>query len=160
MDVPTFYEFLRLVGPHLRKNSIRPSICPEQRFAITLSLQSRRSTAHMIVKETCSVIAKVLMLIYLKPPTEVEWKEICTDFLNLWNLPNCVEAIDGKHIMIQALPNSGSMYFNYKKTLSLVLMAACNARYRFMLFDVDAYGSDSEGGILSRSTFGKALYKH
>ncbi|XP_011050049.1 PREDICTED: uncharacterized protein LOC105143422 isoform X2 [Acromyrmex echinatior] len=36
MDVPTFYEFLRLVGPHLRKNSIRPSICPEQRFAITL----------------------------------------------------------------------------------------------------------------------------
>ncbi|KYQ49748.1 hypothetical protein ALC60_11175 [Trachymyrmex zeteki] len=36
MDVPTFYELLRLVEPHLRKNSIRPSICPEQRLAITL----------------------------------------------------------------------------------------------------------------------------
>jgi len=34
MDVPTFYELLQLVGPHLEKKSIRPSICPEQRLAL------------------------------------------------------------------------------------------------------------------------------
>lgn len=38
-------------------------------------------------------------------------------------------------------------------------MAVCDARYQFTLFDVGAYGSDSDGGILSRSTFGKALYE-
>ncbi|EZA51165.1 hypothetical protein X777_10296 [Ooceraea biroi] len=36
MDVPTFYELLRLVSLHLQKRSIRPSINPEQRLAITL----------------------------------------------------------------------------------------------------------------------------
>lgn len=37
-------------------------------------------------------------------------------------------------------------------------MAVCDARYRFMLFDIGAFGSDSDGGILLRSVFGKALY--
>lgn len=39
------------------------------------------------------------------------------------------------------------------------MLTACDARYRFTLFDVNAYGSDSDGGILSRSAFGKALYE-
>lgn len=126
-------------------------------LSVALAYRVGESTAHNIVKETCSIITNVLMPIYMKPPTEEKWKEICADFLALWNLPNCVGAIDGKHITIQAPPNSGSAYFNYKKTFSIVLMAVCDARYRFMLFDVGAYGSD--GGILSRSTFGKALYE-
>lgn len=128
-------------------------------LSVALAYRVGESTAHMIVKETCTILVQVLIPIYMKPPTEVEWKEICSDFLRLWNLPNCVGAIDGKHITIQAPPNSGSMYFNYKKTFSLVLMAVCDARYRFMLFDVGAYGSDSDGGILSRSAFGKAIYE-
>ncbi|XP_011884125.1 PREDICTED: putative nuclease HARBI1 [Vollenhovia emeryi] len=172
MDVSTFYELLRLVSPYLQKRSMRPSISPEQRLAITLrylatgdqmlstalAYRVGESTAHMIVKETCSIIANVLMPIYVKSPTEEKWKEICADFLALWNLPNCTGAIDGKHITIQAPPNSGSVYFNYKKTFSIVLMATCDAKYRFTLFDVGSYGSDSDGGILSRSAFGKALY--
>lgn len=128
-------------------------------LSVALAYRVGESTAHIIVKETCSVIANVLMPIYIKPPTEEKWNKICADFLALWNLPNCVGAIDGKHITIQAPPNSGSAYFNYKKTFSIVLMAVCDARYQFTLFDVGAYGSDSDGGILSRSTFGKALYE-
>ncbi|XP_026824837.1 protein ALP1-like isoform X2 [Ooceraea biroi] len=128
-------------------------------LSVALAYRVGESTAHMIVKETCAVIAKVLMPLYMKPPLEEQWKEICAQFLGLWNLPNCAGAIDGKHITIQAPPNSGSIYINYKKTFSIVLMAACDARYRFTLFDVGAYGSDSDGGILSRSAFGKALYE-
>lgn len=127
-------------------------------LSVALAYRVGESTARAIVKETCSKLAEVLMPMYLKPPTKEQWSEISSDYLSMWNLPNCVGAIDGKHIMIQAPPNSGSMYFNYKKHFSIVLMAACDARYKFTLFDVGACGADSDGGILTRSDFGQALY--
>jgi len=38
-------------------------------------------------------------------------------------------------------------------------MTACDSKYKFTMFDVGACGSESDGWILSRSVFGKALYK-
>nr|CAI5862121.1 unnamed protein product [Callosobruchus analis] len=32
-----------------------------------------------------------------------------------WNFPNCIGALDGKHIMIQVSKQSGSRFLNYKK---------------------------------------------
>nr|CAI5835505.1 unnamed protein product [Callosobruchus analis]CAI5854414.1 unnamed protein product [Callosobruchus analis] len=90
-------------------------------------------------------------------PTEEIWKTVEKNFCELWNFPNCIGAIDGKHVVIEAPVNSGSLYFNYKKTFSVVLLALVDANYRFISVDVGAYGKNSDGGIFASSNMGKAL---
>ncbi|XP_037808567.1 protein ALP1-like [Lucilia sericata] len=72
-------------------------------------------------------------------------------------MPNCFGAIDGKHCTITAPAHSGSLYYNYKKTFSLVLLAVCDADYKYTYVNVGAYGSESDGGILRQTEFGQAL---
>ncbi|XP_017462938.1 PREDICTED: uncharacterized protein LOC108356334 isoform X1 [Rhagoletis zephyria] len=39
---------------------------------------------------------------------------VANGYKEKWNFPNCVRAIDGKHVAIRAPPKSGSIFFNYK----------------------------------------------
>lgn len=47
-------------------------------------------------------------------PTKADWARIAGDFTRPWQFPNCLGAVDGKHVAITCLPKSGSAYFNYK----------------------------------------------
>lgn len=115
------------------------------------------STAQTIVHETCKAIWEVLGPIVMPIPTEEMWMAIENDFKNKWDFPNCIGAIDGKHVNIRAPYNSGSLYYNYKKYFSTVLLAVVDAKYRFIIVDVGAYGRNSDGGILMNSKFGQYL---
>ena len=90
-------------------------------------------------------------------PSEVEWQTIADDFFARWNFPNCIGAIDGKHIMIQCPSNSGSLFFNYKSYFSIVLLAVASADYRFVMVDIGAYGSSNDSGVLNHTALFKCL---
>lgn len=94
----------------------------------------------------------------MKPPCSPDdWQAISKDFEEVWNLPHCVGAIDGKHVNVQCPNNSGSLFYNYKGSFSFVLMAICDAHYNFTLVDIGDYGSNNDSGVLSHSWMGKAI---
>lgn len=86
-----------------------------------------------------------------KMHTEHKWNHVSNRFETAWNFRNCADAIDGKHVLIQAPANSGAMYFNYKGTFSMILMAVVHADYIFVAVDISSYGSTCD------SPFGKAM---
>ncbi|XP_067615900.1 uncharacterized protein [Eurosta solidaginis] len=75
-------------------------------------------------------------------------------------MPHCLGAVDGKHVKVVCPKRSGSLFFNYKKTFSVVLMAICDDSYTFSFVDVGALGSQSDGGILARSVFGNMILRN
>jgi hypothetical protein len=127
---------------------------------ISFNYRVGESTVRAIVKETCTAIWSCLVDEYMKPPNEDDWMSIEKKFNTKWNFPNCVGAIDGKHIVMQAPPSSGSLYYNYKGTHSIVLMAVVDAEYKFILIDVGSNGRNSDSGILANSQFGQLLSKN
>lgn len=68
--------------------------------------------------------------------------------------------MDGKHVVTDKPPNSGSLFFNYKKTLSVVLLACVDAHCKFIAIEVGAYGRNSDGGIFTNSAIGRKLLKN
>ena len=91
------------------------------------------------------------------PQTTADWEVIAGDFEEKWNFPHCLGAIDGKHVVRRAPGNTGSLYFNYKGTFSVVLMALVDANLKFIAIDVGSYGRNSDGGIFSNSNLGKSI---
>ncbi|XP_037503134.2 LOW QUALITY PROTEIN: putative nuclease HARBI1 [Rhipicephalus sanguineus] len=116
-------------------------------------------TARNVIIETCTVLWEVLSPGYMKTPTEQDWREIADGFCSRWQFPNCLGAVDGKHIQIKCPRNAGSMYFNYKGTHSIVLMAVADSQYLFRLVNVGAPGRFSDGGILQDSPIGERLHE-
>ena len=87
----------------------------------------------------------------------MEWKEIANLFYTRWNMPNCLGAIDGKHIEIIKPAHSGATYINCKGYFSVVLMALVDADYQLIYVDVGAEGRMSDGGVFAHCSLSAAL---
>ncbi|XP_049304029.1 putative nuclease HARBI1 [Bactrocera dorsalis] len=173
MSKETFDELLAKVAPLIKKNYtiMRKAIPVHHRLALTLRfLASGNSfedlkfltaiapqTIGGIVFETCEAIIEVLKTNIALPSSEEDWKKEANAFYQRWNFPNCIGAMDGKHVAITKPPGTGSFYFNYKKFFSIVLMAVVNANYEFLMVDVGKNGRASDAGIFSDSLFFMSL---
>ena len=126
----------------------------------SLANRFRMSTATVshIVRDTCIGIWSALQPTEMPVPSTEDWIKIERQFATRWNFPNCVGALDGKHVLIEAPPNSGSVYHNYKGTFSVNLMALADANYKFTIIDVGQYGSNADGGVFQRSEMGRRFY--
>ena len=126
----------------------------------SLSLQFRisRSTVSYIVSQVCMAIYKNMAHLYLKTPKSVkDWEDIASEFEAKWQYPNCIGAIDGKHIVMQQPPGAGSTFYNYTHTHSVVLLAVVGPNYECIYADVGTNGRVSNGGVWNKCSLAKKI---
>ena len=167
-----FEELLSFIAPLITKSTYRAipaaeRLCVTLRYLVTGDAQVTIAASYRIsptsigrmIFECCEAIWLVLLdKGYMKVPSEPnEWMSISEKFKEHWNFPNCVGAIDGKHVIMQAPARSGSMFFNYKKTHSIVLMGVCDSQYRFIMVDVGESGRQSDGSVFANGNVGQAI---
>lgn len=124
---------------------------------LALQFYRGKSTIAEVVRSTCDAIWTHLQPLYMPVPDEGTWKEISKRYFDLWNLPNCIGAIDGKHIRVKCFKNTGSRNINYKGFFSIVLMAVADANGMFTLIDVGDLGRNSDGAVFRHSSIGQLL---
>lgn len=98
----------------------------------------------------------IIIIIFLQIPSyPEEWLRIEKGFSS--KFPRTIGCIDGKHIVLDYPFNSGSEYYNYKRTYSIVLMALVDSQYNFIFADIGSQGRISDGGVLSNCDLWKMM---
>lgn len=115
------------------------------------------TTVGKIIREVCTLLWEILQPFHMAHPSAADFRRIAEQYMTIWNFPNCIGAIDGKHVRIKCPPHSGSMYFNYKHFFSIVLQGVADDHYRFTCIDVGGYGKQSDSGTFKASSLGVLL---
>jgi hypothetical protein len=84
-----------------------------------------------------------------------KWLEIVNGFERHAHFPNCIGAIDGKHIKIIKPVDSGSLFYNYKNYFSTLLLAVCDSNNYFTYVDTGSCGRCSDSAVLKTPFFTK-----
>ncbi|XP_041484662.1 putative nuclease HARBI1 [Lytechinus variegatus] len=116
------------------------------------------NTISKVVREVCTAISEEYLDEQMTCPTnDEEWREIANDWLQRWNFPHTIGAIDGKHVACKAPPNSGSEYYNYKGFFSIILVALVSSDYKVLWADVSGNGSASDAQIYNQNELKQGL---
>lgn len=113
-----FEELLDVLKPFIdKKHVIREPISAKTRLQIflrylatgnsmtSLSYEFRVgiSTVDTIIQEVSEAVWLALADKVFLHPTSEGWKSVAQGFEERWNIPNCVGAIDGRHMVIQVI---------------------------------------------------------
>lgn len=118
-----------------------------------LSYKIGHTTIGKILRKVCNAIWECLRAESFPDFTQERWKEIAEGFQKYAHFPNCLGAIDGKHVRIKKPKKSGSLFYNYKQFFSIVLLAIVDANHKFIYIDVGAFGKESDSTIFENSPF-------
>lgn len=118
-----------------------------------------KSTICVVVEKTLEALWRNLSPIHMPLPTEANFLKIAKDFNKRKNLPNCIGAIDVRHVRIRKPTKGGSYFYNYTKFHSITLQAVVDADARYIVIDVGGYGSQHDSTTLKASTFYQGLKK-
>ena len=169
-----FHEMVEKLTPRLEKQKtfMRDPLDVGLKLAITLrflatgdsyrslqySFRVASNTISNVVPEVCKAIIAVYKDEVMRcPKTPDEWKHVAEGFASRWNYPNCLGALDGKHVAINKPRDGGSFYYNYKGFHSIVLMALVDSNYKFLYVDIGAEGSASDGGTWNHCSLHRAV---
>ena len=112
----------------------------------------------LLVRETCKAIIEKYQDEVLKClRTPEEWLEVEKEFYRKGAFPNVIGCIDGNHIAIQKPAKSGSLYYNYKKFFSIVMLALVYANLKFLWVDIGSNGACSDAQIFNDSLLKRAI---
>lgn len=114
-------------------------------------------TASLIVFDVCDKIWRHLRDQCIPDLTKQDWLNVAEGFKTQRNFPNCLGALDGKHVRLTKPYGTGSEYFNYKKYFSMVLLAACDSNFRFTFVDIGSYGRAADSAIFKSSLLHQKL---
>lgn len=78
---------------------------------------------------------------HLSFPEGDQWINIADGFMNIWDFPNCVGAIDTQQIEIKKPNHSGSFFYNYTKRFTMGFMGLSDAYKKFRWVNVGSYGN-------------------
>jgi hypothetical protein len=87
------------------------------------------------------------------PTSKQNWERSTEGFEVKCNFPNCLGAVDGKHVATVPPPGAGSYFFNYKGHNSQILTGIADQNYELIYFNFGTNGHVSEGGVLEYTDF-------
>ena len=174
MPPRVFDEILRRIEHRIRKTDtrMRKALTPGLKLAATLrhlasgdkyttigyQFRVSKKTVSKFVPEVCQAIHdEFVNEVLVLPNTPADWKQIATEFERRWQVPHALGALDGKHIRIRKPPKSGTLYHNYKGYFSVVLLALCDADYKFIWTDIGGIGHQSDCQLYNHSELKAAI---
>ena len=82
--------------------------------------------------------------------TPADWRAKSDLLSQRWNFHNTIGALDRKHVTIRKTAYGGSMFYNYKKYHSIVLLALAKINYELICVDMGANGACADSHIWNR----------